>query len=56
MRVLLGTAAAALVAASLAIAAAPAVTLSGTDVISGKRFSTTSYRGKPVVVVVWSSW
>lgn len=38
-----------------AIVAAP-ITLSGTDVVTGKRFSSAAYRGKPVMIVVWSSW
>ena len=38
-----------------AVVAAP-VTLSGTDVVTGKRFSSAAYRGQPVMIVVWSSW
>ncbi len=56
MRALLAAVAVALAVASVSLAAAPAVRLSGTDVVTGKRFSTTAYRGKAVVVVVWSSW
>lgn len=55
MRTLLAAAVVSLVATSVALAAPP-VTLTGTDVVSGKRFSTGAYRGKPVVIVVWSSW
>jgi hypothetical protein len=44
-----------LVTALAAVAAAP-LTLSGTDVVTGKRFSTMAYRGHPVMIVVWSSW
>ena len=44
-----------LATALTAVAASP-VTLSGTDVVSGKRFSSAAYRGQPVMIVVWSSW
>jgi hypothetical protein len=56
MRALLAVGAIALAGTSGGLAATPGVTLSGTDVVTGKRFSTTAYRDKPVVVVVWSSW
>ena len=49
MRTLLAT------ALTAAVAASP-IALSGTDVVTGKRFSSTAYRGKPVMIVVWSSW
>jgi hypothetical protein len=45
-----------LLATTLAAVAASPLTLSGTDVVTGKRFSTAAYRGKPVLIVVWSSW
>jgi hypothetical protein len=45
-----------LAATALATVAASPLTLSGTDVVSGKRFSTAAYRGQPVMIVVWSSW
>jgi len=33
-----------------------AVTLSGTDPITGEAVELTAYRGKPVVINVWASW
>jgi hypothetical protein len=44
------------VATTLAAVAVSPIALSGTDVVSGKRFSSTSYRNQAVLVVVWSSW
>ena len=46
----------AFLATALAAVAASPVTLSGTDLVTGKRFSSASYRGRPVLIVVWSSW
>lgn len=42
--------------ASVATAAEPRVSVSGTDVVTGKPISTARYRGKPVLIVVWASW